>query len=337
MAFASEQKRIGRDENTLERMLKVSPPESAILLKRQLFFPNDTVENDDHIFWEPYDLAADNLGNLFVADRSDAIFKFSSEGIFLNKFGRTGQGPGDLSMPLGIRVLNDTIAVKESGNWRVQRFDLSGRPLGSTRVFKTYCSFDVDSQGRIFGVPLLFAATEHTPLVEVLTAEGQTERAFGRLLDFPHDYQQLNMANLFLAGSKEVIVVFDYFPIIRRYTEAGELAAEYNMSSDLYDMKSRYNRNLYSKRPDERVAYIQVVHGAAMSRGRLYLTDFVPPRLWIYEVDLYGKIINTYWAIVGDHYSPAAIVPHFDDNTVAFYILTKTPEPRVEMFVPENR
>ncbi len=326
---------VAKEEGLLGKILAVAPPPSAIRLKSSFSFPKNAEAPGDEYFWDPYDLASDEQGDLYISDRSNTVFKYSPEGTLLAKIGRSGQGPGDLGMPFDILISAGQLVVKESANQRVQFFDVSGISRGSIKLYKTYCSFGLDNRGRIYGIPLFFRPDPAQSLVDVISSEGRLERGFGRMLDFPNDFQQLNLSYIFINEDKEAIVVFAYMPIMRRYALDGRLLAECPLQSEMFELKRRNNLSLYARRPDERVAYIRVAHGASLDNGRLYLTDFVPPRLWINEIDLSGKVCKTYWANAGEHFSPVAVVPRMKDDHPSFYVLTLTPDPRVFCFDKE--
>lgn len=78
-------------------------------------------------FHEPRDLAIDNAGNILVADYdNNRIQIFTSTGVFISKFGKSGTGIGQLSGPSGIGVdhRNGNIVVAEHFAHRVQIFTL---------------------------------------------------------------------------------------------------------------------------------------------------------------------------------------------------------------------
>lgn len=73
---------------------------------------------------EPYDVAFDSTGNVYVADcNNNRIQVFTAEGQFVMKFGRYGSGDGELDQPIGIcSDSEDVVYVTEFGNNRVSLF-----------------------------------------------------------------------------------------------------------------------------------------------------------------------------------------------------------------------
>jgi tripartite motif-containing protein 71 len=77
---------------------------------------------------EPYGLALDADGNVYVADSGlDKIVKFSPTGKYLNGWGGLGSTNGKFLDPRGVAVgPNGHVYVADNGNYRVQVFDVNG-------------------------------------------------------------------------------------------------------------------------------------------------------------------------------------------------------------------
>lgn len=65
-------------------------------------------------------LVGDAAGNLYVLDRMGRrVLKYDSQGRFLARFGRGGNGPGEVASPIAIALgPGDSIWVADIGNWR---------------------------------------------------------------------------------------------------------------------------------------------------------------------------------------------------------------------------
>jgi hypothetical protein len=329
------QREIKRDYSSINKMLRIQPPPGSVELEIACSFPTEEQEEQDQYFWNPYGIASDPVGNIFVIEFSNMVFKYDSAGKFIKKFGRTGQGPGELSRPLQIRSLKDSIVIAEDGNRRLQYFDFEGNFRKIVKLFRWYFSFDINEEGLIFGVPLIRQNNE-SQLIEVLSAEGKLINSFGSLLDYKHDHDYLNRAFLFLNKKGEVLVVFMYFPIVRRYSQKGSLIAEHYIKTEMMEEKEKHNKKLYSYRPQERVAYIQAVHCAKIHGDHLFILDYVPPRIYIMEMNEAGQLENTYWAKVVDKYLAFSLLPDKENDRMKFYVLQKNPEARINIFLPKN-
>lgn len=76
------------------------------------------------------DVAVDAAGHLWISDGFlDSVAVFDRDGTFLMSLGRTGQGPGELSLPAGIAAHGDgRVVVADSINRRLQFFTLLEPP-----------------------------------------------------------------------------------------------------------------------------------------------------------------------------------------------------------------
>jgi hypothetical protein len=82
-------------------------------------------------FYEPAVVRVDGAGRLHVLDTgNDRVQVFDVDGRYLRTLGRSGEGPGDLSRPMGMWVFGDgEVVIADSGNARLQRFGPGGDPL----------------------------------------------------------------------------------------------------------------------------------------------------------------------------------------------------------------
>jgi sugar lactone lactonase YvrE len=72
-------------------------------------------------------LAIDADDNLYIVNiREGTIHKYSADGVYLDAWGAPGSQPGQLDYPSGIAIYGERVYVADSGNNRVQVFDLNG-------------------------------------------------------------------------------------------------------------------------------------------------------------------------------------------------------------------
>ncbi len=82
----------------------------------------------DNYFYQPSDIEIDHQRSIiYVVDTgSHCVFVFDFQGKFLRSFSNEGQGPGELSRPTGLYIMeNSSIAIADKGNNRIQIFDKS--------------------------------------------------------------------------------------------------------------------------------------------------------------------------------------------------------------------
>ena len=78
----------------------------------------------DGQFNNPYGVAVDDSGNVYVSDSSNQrVQKFDSSGNFITKWGSFGTEDGQLKLPNGVAVDNSgNVYVTDMKNNRVQKF-----------------------------------------------------------------------------------------------------------------------------------------------------------------------------------------------------------------------
>ncbi len=120
----------------------------------------------DGQFSFPSDIVVDSTWNFYVADTGNhRIQKFAAKtedlsvrADFLTKWGSNGSGDGQFSFPSGLAVdSKDNIYVADTGNHRIQKFDVSGNFLtkwgsegSGDGQFSSPSGVAVDSQGNVY-------------------------------------------------------------------------------------------------------------------------------------------------------------------------------------------
>ncbi len=111
-------------------------------------------------------VAIDGAGNMYVTDYNSRVQKFDSNGTFLLKWGRPGNGDGQFALHSHLSVAVDTqgnVYVTDTDNSRVQKFDSNGTFLlkwgskgsgdgqfGEDHNWRGPEGVAVDSQGNVY-------------------------------------------------------------------------------------------------------------------------------------------------------------------------------------------
>ncbi len=85
--------------------------------------------NDHEHFALPTDVAFLSTGEILISDgyRNSRIVKYSSDGTYLEEWGRPGSGRGEFNVPHSIATdAEDRVYVADRGNSRIQVFDADG-------------------------------------------------------------------------------------------------------------------------------------------------------------------------------------------------------------------
>lgn len=90
-------------------------------------------EGPEHLqFYRISDISVASDGSLFVLNMGDASVRvFDSGGVFLDRFGRAGEGPGEFQWPAHVEVFGDTVAVFDGRLIRTTFFSRNGELFGS--------------------------------------------------------------------------------------------------------------------------------------------------------------------------------------------------------------
>jgi streptogramin lyase len=145
-------------------------------------FPKEGSESG--VLSEPFDLAVDSKGNVWVSDTgNDRIVEFNEKGEYLFKFGKLGTGKGEFKSPKGIAIdSSSNIWIVDSGNNRVQKFDTTGKWLSEfgkegsgNGEFKSPTGIDVDGTG-----PSVFVADTGNNRAQKLNSSGKWLATIGK-------------------------------------------------------------------------------------------------------------------------------------------------------------
>jgi hypothetical protein len=327
-----------RDRKAIDEITKILPPPEAIELKMILAFPTKEQEKDDQYLWEPNSFARDSKGNYYITDtKANAVLIFDSSGKYISKFGKRGQGPGDLLMPMSINILGDVLIVNEPGNRRLQYFNFQGESKKSIRLFKSCFDLDYLKDGRIVAAPMFIDETAEKALIEVLSPEGKIIQTFGTPFEFKWESYIMNERRLFLNKNDEIIQVFCNLPFLQKYSINGKLLREKHLETEFSFKLEILNRRWNSYLPNERVGKKTIFHDAAMLDDSIYIVGKNLSFLWIWEVDEKFNITRTYWVKAGENFYVQDFLPFKEDGRLKFAFIRVNPdtEVKINVFTPK--
>jgi len=223
-------------------------PSNAIQLRSVRIFPRAEDEEAGIYIGHAQSMSADFEGLLYVPDdKNDEILVFSEEGRLVRRFGRTGQGPGEFLRPTGIFCGSDYILVREIQNRRFQFFSLAGKYQSGFHCFKDYYSFVVVGKSLI-GAPLQSRLPEKpgdSALIDVMDLQGRVQRSFGATLDIPaSNYMFDHLLHIALSTKNQIVVAFQFFPIVRLYSLEGKLIREFQTRSGIIEKNALLNKKM---------------------------------------------------------------------------------------------
>lgn len=296
-------------------------PKNATELELKSSFPSEDLIEKDIYLWGAHFIANDSFGNIYVSNRkAHFILKFDPSGHFLQKIGRKGQGPGELVEPGRIMTGKDFLAVYDRMNRRIQFFDQKGNYVKSIKLYKTFRDMTMNEEGLIFAAPILM--TSQMSLIDVLSQDGKLLYSFGKPIRFKRSWRQLNAVTLDLNKKGELLMAFRHFPIVRKYSDKGELLAEYQIDHFKWKEYGKENRKGVSRQG----GYFNTIKRIKGSYEGFYLLNVVP-RIEILEFDKNGKLIMDYWHLGFSYLSATEdFIVQKRRNENIFYILQQRSE-----------
>jgi hypothetical protein len=166
----------------VENPKKPAPPKGTLSkMSLQEDFSLGEGESEEEMFAELTSIDVDRNGNIYILDRVDKKVKiFDSEGKFLRKFGRDGQGPGEMNVPITIQIIsNDELVVSDALNQRLMFYSLEGefkREMSTALKALRFTLPLFDSQGNILGQQIV--PTEEKLMREVRKYDGELNSLF---------------------------------------------------------------------------------------------------------------------------------------------------------------
>ena len=109
-------------------------------------------EASKYRFFQISRIIVDEDENIFALDiRRNQIYKFSKEGIFINRFGRRGQGPGEFERPIYL-FINKPQQIFVSDVRKIHVFNNSGEYIKGLSLNHNFTEFISDNQDNIIAV-----------------------------------------------------------------------------------------------------------------------------------------------------------------------------------------
>ena len=153
-------------------------------------------EDENYLFYEPFEVVRDSEGNIFVVDGGNRrVQKFNADGQYIFTIGREGQGPGEFSDAIvrnsySINIDSESnIYVNDSGNTRIHVFSSDGKYLRGIRLGKLISFFRLQKSGKLvaqnfFEFSRRINKGEIPKLLEIYNAKGELLKGFGKIKEF---------------------------------------------------------------------------------------------------------------------------------------------------------
>lgn len=310
-----------------------STVQDSIEMELLYSFPNDSHAKNGVYLWSPRYIEKDSSENIYVSDQKlNSIFKFDKSGLFRNRFGKKGEGPGDLINPADIVLTNNKIIVKEIP--RVQFLNNYGIYIKSFKDFKGYHKIVPYKDGFLFALPIILSP--ETKLVDVLSESGKIVSSFGDTLEFDTQCYPLNYCNS-SSTSKFLYVAFLHFPFVRKYSHEGKLLAEFRINGHQMQKKEKHNIRAYKlSQRGKRGSFKPVILTIRASEKGFYLLTANSGRVEILEFDQFGMHLKSYFFFSEENYSVTDFVMTENHKVKQFFLLQIYPKAIIDVYRPQT-
>ena len=312
------------------------PEFSDIKLYPKFSFPTKELEKKDIYLYRGQRFSSDSVGNIYVTCLGDhQILKFDSRGDFVGRIGREGQGPGEFQGPNHAVTWKNRLIVLDNFRRNIQILDTKGVYIDGF-VAKSCWDLVVSDSGLICIAPALIQSDENSYLTEIYSQEGEMKNSFGKPKDLKRSYTSRNRTRLATNNKDELIMAFQHWPIIRKYSLDGELKAEYTVEHKIMKENAEFNQLQQTKpsKVGEPSSFKRVIDGIDILGGKVYLLFSSHPdfKFEILELDKDMNVIKTYTYKHSEwHYYSDFLVKE-QEGEMLFYILQSAPDNRVDVF-----
>ncbi|UCE40440.1 MAG: 6-bladed beta-propeller [Candidatus Aminicenantes bacterium] len=203
-------------------------------------------EDESYMFNFPISVAADEDGNVFVLDSKEScIKKFNTEGKYLTRFGRPGQGPGELDNPMTIDCRQDKLLITSMAS-QFHLFDLDGKYIERFRL-PQYQGFDLRlmSADSVVGFAMIPSGenTKKNKVLNIFDIEGNVLYEFGEpfLVETAKSSWVANFVRIGVDNEDNIFVNFISQNRIEKYSNTGNLLIKIDRKLP-FDLEYKYEK-----------------------------------------------------------------------------------------------
>lgn len=237
-------------------------------------------EDENYMFNFPISVAVDKDDNVFVLDSKEScIKKFNADGKYLTRFGRPGQGPGELDHPMTIDCRQGKLLVASMASL-FHLFELSGNYVKRFRL-PQYQGFNLKlmNTDSVVGLAMIPGGenTKESKVLKIYDTEGNVLHAFGEpfLVETAKSSWVANFVSIAVDEEDNIFVNFIFQNRIEKYSNKGHILIKIdrNLPFDLeykYEKKKMEVRGKVREYLDE--DFPQVSRGIGIeSNGRIWV------------------------------------------------------------------
>ena len=260
--------------------LKPNTESSGIGLEFILQIGELEPEDENYLFSTPLSAAEDEAGNIYILDTKECcVKKFTSDGVYISQFGRTGQGPGEFEYPQAIDCRSERLLVVTSTSW-IHLFDLNGGYIERFRLPQYQGLFlKFMNSDKVVGYSMQPGGenNKENRILKINDLQGNILQDFGEpfLVDKVRSSWVANFPKLAVDSQDNIYVAFERQNRIEKYSGTGELLMNIKrlLSFDLEYKYKKETREIQGKvREYEREDFPRVNRGIGVdSRGWIWV------------------------------------------------------------------
>jgi len=252
--------------------LVFSPRVDTLLMKTVKSFGDNP--SDEYIIGIISDIKYDK-GLLYIADmKENRIMVYDTLGNFVKQIGSPGQGPGELLNPEKIAIENDSIFVLNSGNSRIEIFDINGKPLGSFPFPRDRCS--IIGEMYVYHNRVYLPVPGQEGLITVYTPSGNQIVRLGKEIPPPPNKDIKIWDSGIIIVYKDLIYYFYYaFPWCYVFNSEGKLEKRIKIySPQIKDVLINQKELIKEDGKDKRSTIYFLLHDAYIRNEKIYCLSF---------------------------------------------------------------
>ncbi len=179
--------------------------------------------DDDYIFANIHDVAITPNGNLYICDWGDQCIKvYDKNGVFIRKFGREGEGPGEFrcNHRIEINKENQLYVMDVIYNRRISVFDTTGNFINSFQLPSSHMNeMKLKSTGEIIVLNMSSPLNDFSSYIFHFDEKGNVLKSYSpRNFLLQHKYGDLySTPSLGMSLDEDLYCAFDYPYLIKIY------------------------------------------------------------------------------------------------------------------------
>jgi len=189
------------------------------------------IEETISVFSKIEALTVADSENLFLLSTFGEIIKINNKGKPLLKIESYGQGPGEMMMPLDIKVRNNKLYIMDIGNNKIVIYNLSGSWLNDVVIHDVNLkTFEVNSNENIIVPVLSFLKNSKIPLFIIYNDKGEVVDKISKNNFIKEDIIQTPpRLLLFLTPNSYLLLVFEIQGVFYLFNFEGELVSKFDI------------------------------------------------------------------------------------------------------------